>query len=112
MMRSGFASVEQNICTNEEKQYYKGILNGTIHVVAGGAGASLSKFASLQTKWSTIFKDHDHGFVKLTAFDNSNLLFELLSTRRVGIYGLEYLRNWFMIILGLEYLVIYSLSNH
>lgn len=67
--------LSQNICTNEEKHYYKGALNGTIHVVAGGGGASLSPFISLQTKWS-LFRDYDYGFVKLTAFDHSNLLFE------------------------------------
>ncbi|XP_023537346.1 probable inactive purple acid phosphatase 1 isoform X1 [Cucurbita pepo subsp. pepo] len=67
--------IYQNICTNDEKHYYKGALNGTIHVVAGGGGASLSPFITLQTKWS-IYRDYDYGFVKLTAFDHSNLLFE------------------------------------
>ncbi|KAM3247758.1 putative inactive purple acid phosphatase 1 isoform X1 [Capsicum annuum] len=67
--------IYQNICTNNEKRFYKGGLNGTIHVAAGGAGASLSDFTPIQTKWS-IFRDYDHGFVKLTAFDHSNLLFE------------------------------------
>lgn len=85
MMEVLIVSVEQNICTNEEKHYYKGSLNGTIHVVAGGAGASLSTFTSLQTKWS-IFKDYDHGFVKLTAFDHSNLLFEYKKSRDGQVY--------------------------
>ncbi|KAI4328297.1 hypothetical protein L6164_020660 [Bauhinia variegata] len=67
--------VYQNICTNKEKNYYKGRLNGTIHVVVGGGGAALANFAPINTIWS-IFKDHDYGFVKLTAFDHSNLLFE------------------------------------
>ncbi|KAJ4945337.1 hypothetical protein NE237_026723 [Protea cynaroides] len=67
--------VYENICTTEEKSYYKGPLNGTIHVVAGGGGASLSQFTSLQTKWS-YYRDYDFGFIKLTAFDHSNLLFE------------------------------------
>lgn len=65
----------QNQCTDNEKRYYKGTLKGTIHVVAGGAGASLSPFTTLKTKWS-LFRDYDYGFVKLTAFDHSNLLFE------------------------------------
>ena len=65
----------ENICTNEEKHYYKGPLNGTIHAVAGGGGASLTQFTTLQTKWS-FFRDYDSGFIKLTAFDHSNLLFE------------------------------------
>ncbi|CAN6549270.1 unnamed protein product [Malus baccata var. baccata] len=77
--------IYQNICTNEEKRHYKGSLNGTIHVAAGGAGASLSPFTSLQTKWS-VFKDLDHGFVKLTAFDHSNLLFEYKKSRDGQVY--------------------------
>ncbi|KAF8020832.1 hypothetical protein BT93_G1301 [Corymbia citriodora subsp. variegata] len=67
--------IYQNICTNEQNNYYKGALNGTIHVVAGGGGANLNPFTPIQTKWS-LFKDHDYGFVKLTALDHSNLLFE------------------------------------
>ncbi|XP_055809923.1 probable inactive purple acid phosphatase 1 isoform X2 [Solanum dulcamara] len=67
--------IYQNICTMTEKNSYKGTLNGTIHIVAGGGGAGLVKFTPLQTKWS-IFKDYDYGFVKMTAFDHSNLLFE------------------------------------
>ncbi|XP_061347308.1 probable inactive purple acid phosphatase 1 isoform X1 [Gastrolobium bilobum] len=77
--------IYQNICTNEEKHHCKGTLNGTIHIVAGGAGASLSTFTSLKTKWS-IFKDYDHGFVKLTAFDHSNLLFEYKKSRDGKVY--------------------------
>lgn len=65
----------QNTCTNKEKQFYKGALNGTIHIVAGGGGASLAGFTTIQTSWSLV-KDKDYGFVKLTAFDHSNILFE------------------------------------
>lgn len=71
----GFFFLLQNICTNKEKHNYTGSLNGTIHVVVGGGGASLADFTPINTTWS-IFKDHDFGFVKLTAFDHSNLLFE------------------------------------
>ncbi|PPD68390.1 hypothetical protein GOBAR_DD34729 [Gossypium barbadense] len=67
--------IYKNQCTDNEKRYYKGTPKGTIHVVAGGAGASLSPFTTLKTKWS-LFKDYDYGFIKLTAFDHSNLLFE------------------------------------
>lgn len=77
--------IYQNICTNNEKHLYKGALNGTIHVAAGGAGASLSEFTPIQTKWS-IFRDYDHGFVKLTAFDHSNLLFEYKKSRDGKVY--------------------------
>ncbi|PQP92659.1 putative inactive purple acid phosphatase 1 [Prunus yedoensis var. nudiflora] len=77
--------IYQNICINKEKHYYKGGLNGTIHVVAGGGGASLATFAPVQTKWS-IVKDYDYGFVKLTAFDRSNLLFEYKKSRDGKVY--------------------------
>ncbi|XP_031273796.1 probable inactive purple acid phosphatase 1 isoform X2 [Pistacia vera] len=77
--------IYQHICTNEEKHYYKGTLNGTIHVVAGGGGASLSEFTTLQTAWS-LYKDYDYGFVKLTAFDHSNLLFEYKKSRDGKVY--------------------------
>ncbi|KAF4368171.1 hypothetical protein F8388_022804 [Cannabis sativa] len=67
--------IYQNICTSDKKNYYKGSLNGTIHVVAGGGGSSLVKFSSATPKWSLV-RDYDYGFTKLTAFDHSNLLFE------------------------------------
>ncbi|XP_068654168.1 probable inactive purple acid phosphatase 1 isoform X1 [Aristolochia californica] len=67
--------IYQNICTNKEKYNYVGPLNGTIHIVAGGGGAGLADFTTLQTRWS-IYKDHDFGFVKLTAFDHSRLMLE------------------------------------
>lgn len=65
----------QSICTSNEKKFYKGSLNGTIHVIAGGGGASLSTFAPIQTTWS-LYKDYDYGFTKLTAFNHTDLLFE------------------------------------
>lgn len=43
--------------------------------MAGGGGAGLAEFTPLQTTWS-LYRDYDYGFVKLTAFDHSNLLFE------------------------------------
>lgn len=54
-------------------------------MVAGGGGASLATFAPVQTKWS-IVKDYDYGFVKLTAFDRSNLLFEYKKSRDGKVY--------------------------
>lgn len=77
--------VYQNTCTNNERRFYKGALNGTIHIAAGGAGASLSDFSSNPPVWS-IFRDLDHGFVKLTAFDHSNLLFEYKRSRDGKVY--------------------------
>ncbi|CAA6668361.1 unnamed protein product [Spirodela intermedia] len=67
--------IYQNQCVNEEKSHYSGVVNGTIHVVVGGGGSHLSTFSSIQTSWS-LFKDYDFGFVKLTAFNHSSLLFE------------------------------------
>ncbi|XP_051122547.1 probable inactive purple acid phosphatase 1 [Andrographis paniculata] len=77
--------VYQNICTNKEKKRYNGSLNGTIHVVVGGGGASLSEFSTLKPDWS-IYRDFDYGFVKLTAFDYSNLLFEYKKSRDGKVY--------------------------
>ncbi|XP_024018238.1 probable inactive purple acid phosphatase 1 [Morus notabilis] len=77
--------VYENICTSDEKHSYKGSLNGTIHVVAGGGGAGLAEFGSVKTKWSLV-KDYDYGFVKLTAFDHSNLLFEYKKSRDGKVY--------------------------
>ncbi|XP_050375043.1 probable inactive purple acid phosphatase 1 isoform X2 [Argentina anserina] len=77
--------IYENICTSKEKQNYAGNLNGTIHVVAGSGGASLATFAPINTTWS-IFKDHDYGFVKMTAFDHSNLLFEYKKSSNGKVY--------------------------
>ncbi|XP_057972375.1 probable inactive purple acid phosphatase 27 [Malania oleifera] len=67
--------IYQNQCVNSEKSDYSGTVNGTIHVVVGGGGSHLSKFSELQTVWS-LYRDYDYGFVKLTAFNHSSLLFE------------------------------------
>ena len=67
--------VLQNQCVNKEKYHYSGVVNGTIHVVAGGGGKSLAKFSNLIPSWS-IYRDYDWGFVKLTAFNHTSLLFE------------------------------------
>ncbi|PIA51145.1 hypothetical protein AQUCO_01100172v1 [Aquilegia coerulea] len=67
--------IYQNQCVNTEKSHYSGTVNGTIHVVVGGGGSHLSKFSDTQTSWS-LHKDLDYGFVKMTAFNHSSLLFE------------------------------------
>ncbi|KAK3043259.1 hypothetical protein RJ639_002502 [Escallonia herrerae] len=67
--------VYQSTCVNSETSHYSGTVNGTIHVVAGGGGSHLSAFSPINTTWS-LFKDYDFGFVKLTAFNHSSLLFE------------------------------------
>ncbi|EOA14530.1 hypothetical protein CARUB_v10027762mg [Capsella rubella] len=67
--------IYQSQCVDNEKSHYSGTFKGTIHVVVGGAGSHLSSFSSLTPNWS-IFRDYDYGFVKLTAFNHSSLLFE------------------------------------
>lgn len=65
----------QEQCKNLEKSQYSGRVNGTIHVVVGGGGSHLSKFSDDVPSWS-IYRDYDYGFVKMTAFNHSSLLFE------------------------------------
>ncbi|XP_059657397.1 probable inactive purple acid phosphatase 27 [Cornus florida] len=67
--------IYQNQCVNTERSHYSGTVNGTIHVVVGGGGSHLSEFSPVQTLWS-LYRDYDYGFVKLTAFNHSSLLFE------------------------------------
>lgn len=76
--------IYENVCTTDEKTDYHGF-NGTIHVVAGGGGAGLAEFTTLKTKWS-IVKDHDFGFIKLTAFNSSNLLLEYTKSSDGKVY--------------------------
>ncbi|XP_061371796.1 probable inactive purple acid phosphatase 27 [Gastrolobium bilobum] len=67
--------IYQNQCVNKETTHYSGTVNGTIHVVVGGAGSHLSDFATVPPVWS-LYRDRDFGFGKLTAFNHSYLLFE------------------------------------
>ncbi|KAK2648214.1 hypothetical protein Ddye_015703 [Dipteronia dyeriana] len=67
--------IYQHQCVSTEQSNYSGTVNGTIHVVVGGGGSHVSKFGPLQPSWS-VYKDADFGFVKLTAFNHSSLLFE------------------------------------
>ncbi|CAN1850679.1 Probable inactive purple acid phosphatase 27 [Linum perenne] len=82
--------IYQNICVNKEKTHYSDTVNGTIHVVVGGGGSHLSDFTPLQTYWS-IYRDHDYGFVKLTAYNHSSLLFEYKKSSDGKVY------DWFTI---------------
>ncbi|XP_015882148.3 probable inactive purple acid phosphatase 27 [Ziziphus jujuba] len=77
--------IYQNQCVNTEKSHYSGIVNGTIHVVVGGGGSHLSTFSQVTPVWS-IYKDYDFGFVKLTAFNHSSLLFEYKKSRDGKVY--------------------------
>ena len=65
----------QNQCVKEGSSHFSGVVNGTIHVVAGGGGSHLNEFSPIKTTWS-IYRDQDFGFVKLTAFNYSSLKFE------------------------------------
>ncbi|GJX91388.1 probable inactive purple acid phosphatase 27 [Tanacetum coccineum] len=77
--------IYQNTCVNSEKSHYSGTVNGTIHVVVGGAGAHLSEFAQINTTWS-LYKDYDFGFAKMTAFNQSSLLFEYKKSKDGKVY--------------------------
>ncbi|KAI4341343.1 hypothetical protein MLD38_026077 [Melastoma candidum] len=73
--RVDIAFYGHNRCVTSEKNHYSGIPRGTIHVVVGGGGSHLSKFSDITPNWS-LYRDYDFGFVKLTAFNQSSLLFE------------------------------------
>lgn len=77
--------IYQSQCVSSEKSHYSGTFNATIHVVAGGGGSHLSDFSQVNTKWS-LYKDYDFGFVKLTAFNHSSLLFEYKKSRDGHVY--------------------------
>ncbi|KAK1271711.1 putative inactive purple acid phosphatase 27 [Acorus gramineus] len=77
--------IYQNQCVSNEKSHYSGTVNGTIHIVAGGGGSHLSNFSDIKTDWS-IYRDMDFGFVKLTAFNHSSLLFEYKKSSNGNVY--------------------------
>ncbi|KAL1333786.1 hypothetical protein HN51_062649 [Arachis hypogaea] len=77
--------IYQNQCVNKERSQYSGTVNGTIHVVVGGAGSHLSNFSQVTPKWS-LYRDYDFGFVKLTAFNHSSLLFEYKKSSDGNVY--------------------------
>ncbi|KAI3972977.1 hypothetical protein MKX01_019635, partial [Papaver californicum] len=74
-----------NICVNSATSHFSGLWNGTIHVVVGGGGSHLSKFTNLKTRWS-LYKDFDFGFVKMTAFNHTYLLFEYKKSSDGNVY--------------------------
>lgn len=75
----------QSQCMTSEKTHYSGTMNGTIFVVAGGGGCHLSSYTTAIPKWS-IYRDYDFGFVKLTAFNHSSLLFEYKKSSDSKVY--------------------------
>ncbi|KAE8705205.1 putative inactive purple acid phosphatase 27 [Hibiscus syriacus] len=76
---------DHNHCMSKERNHYSGVVNGTIHVVVGGGGSHLTKFSQLIPYWS-VYRDYDWGFVKLTAFNQSSLLFEYKKSRDGKVY--------------------------
>lgn len=93
--------IYENNCVSSERSSYSGTFNATIHVVAGGGGSHLSDFTTLQTSWS-FFKDYDFGFVKLTAFNHSTLLFEYKKSRDGKVYDQFWIHRDYRDILGCD----------
>ncbi|XP_030937446.1 probable inactive purple acid phosphatase 27 [Quercus lobata] len=77
--------IYQNVCVNSEESHYSGTMNGTIHVVVGGGGHHLGSFFDTIPNWS-LYRDADWGFVKMTAFNRSSLLFEYKKSRDGEVY--------------------------
>uniref|UniRef100_A0A0E0FDF3 Multifunctional fusion protein n=1 Tax=Oryza meridionalis TaxID=40149 RepID=A0A0E0FDF3_9ORYZ len=77
--------VYQSQCVVNASDHYNGPFKATTHVVVGGGGASLSEFTTSKIKWSH-YTDFDFGFVKLTAFNHSSMLFEYKKSRDGNVY--------------------------
>lgn len=77
--------IYQNQCVSNEKHNYSGTVNGTIHVVVGGGGSHLSSYSTNIPRWS-VYRDRDFGYVKMTAFNNSYLLFEYIRSNDGKVY--------------------------
>uniref|UniRef100_A0A0E0MNX4 Multifunctional fusion protein n=1 Tax=Oryza punctata TaxID=4537 RepID=A0A0E0MNX4_ORYPU len=77
--------VYQSQCVVNASDHYNGPFKATTHVVVGGGGASLSEFTTSKIKWSH-HTDFDFGFVKLTAFNHSSMLFEYKKSRDGNVY--------------------------
>ncbi|KAB1217431.1 putative inactive purple acid phosphatase 27 [Morella rubra] len=72
--------IYENQCVSSETSHYSGTVNGTIHVVAGNGGKKLDTYSQQIPNWS-VFRDLDYGFIKLTAFNHSSLLYEYIRSR-------------------------------
>ncbi|KAK8916104.1 putative inactive purple acid phosphatase 27 [Platanthera zijinensis] len=75
----------RNTCLQNASNHYHGIFRANTHVIVGGGGAGLANFSPFQARWSH-FRDHVFGFVKLTAFNHSILLFEYKKSRDGNVY--------------------------
>ncbi|KAI9079478.1 hypothetical protein K1719_038560 [Acacia pycnantha] len=77
--------IYQNQCVKSGTSHYSGIVNGTIHIVVGGGGSHLSNYSDITPTWS-LFRDHDFGYGKLTAFNHSYLLWEYMKSSDGKVY--------------------------
>ncbi|KAI5084178.1 hypothetical protein GOP47_0000347 [Adiantum capillus-veneris] len=93
--------VYENSCISTEASYYTGVFNATIHVVVGGAGASLSEYTDVQTSWS-FSKDMDHGFGKLTSYNRSTLFFEYKRSSNSEVYDSFLIKREYIDVLGCD----------
>ncbi|KAJ7299509.1 hypothetical protein O6H91_Y217300 [Diphasiastrum complanatum] len=93
--------VYEDVCVSKEREHYSGTFNATIHLIVGGAGAWLSEFSPIQTDWS-IFKDYNHGYAKLTAFNHSALLFEYKRTSDDKVYDKFWISREYEDVLGCD----------
>lgn len=85
--------IYQNRCVQDGSNHYSGRFNATTHVVVGGGGASLSPFRATVPYWS-FFRDLYFGFVKLTALNNSFLLFEYKKSRDGNVCDITVSRDY------------------
>eukprot|EP00249_Psilotum_nudum_P009523 c21990_g1_i1 orf=205-1986(+) len=93
--------VYESNCVSTEGSHYSGNFNATIHIVVGGAGATLSPYSTIQTSWSA-FKDLNHGFGKLTAFNRSVLLFEYKRSSDGKVYDSIWINREYKDVLGCD----------
>eukprot|EP00252_Welwitschia_mirabilis_P007823 TRINITY_DN19542_c0_g1_i1.p1 TRINITY_DN19542_c0_g1~~TRINITY_DN19542_c0_g1_i1.p1 ORF type:complete len:622 (+),score=119.14 TRINITY_DN19542_c0_g1_i1:162-2027(+) len=93
--------IYESTCVSSERSHYSGTFNATIHIVAGGGGSHLSDYAKLNTSWS-LFKDYDFGFVKLTAFNHSTLLFEYKKSSDGKVYDQFWISREYRDVLGCD----------
>ncbi|XP_024537154.1 nucleotide pyrophosphatase/phosphodiesterase isoform X1 [Selaginella moellendorffii] len=93
--------VYDEVCVSNETNVYSGKFNATIHVVAGGAGASLTPFPSPTPAWS-MKRDYDYGYTKITAFNRSSLLFEYKKSSDGQVYDSFWIHREFKDVLGCD----------
>ncbi|KAK9198241.1 hypothetical protein WN944_013425 [Citrus x changshan-huyou] len=68
-------ALAEHQCVSSETTHYAGTFSGTMHIVVGGGGSHISNFGPLNPSRS-LYQEADYGFVKLTAFNHSSLLYE------------------------------------